>query len=92
MKKVISKYILDYFKKEHETLKKKINCFIANDFVNNFTKVLNDEQLYNYIYNMIESLFIEFLKINDVFDKKDLNIKNSLKKIIIFRRIPWKVY
>ena len=41
---------------------------------------------------MIESLFIEFLKINDVFDKKDLNIKNSLKKIIIFRRIPWKVY
>ena len=92
MKKEISKYILDYFKKEHETLKKKINCFIANDFVNNFTKVLNDEQLYNYIYNMIESLFIEFLKINDVFDKKDLNIKNSLKKIIIFRRIPWKVY
>ena len=83
MKEKITKYILDYFKKDHEKLKQKANCLIANYFINNFKEVLNDEQLFDYIYKMIEELFIEYLKVNDLYGKEGLNdIKDSLKKII----------
>ena len=88
MKEKISKYILESFKKEHKALKDKINCEIANDFVNNFSKILNDEQLKNYIYNKIKSLFIEFLKIDNLFEKKELNIEKS--DIIQFNDFPEK--
>ena len=83
MKERITNYILDYFKKDHEILKEKANCLIANYFVNNFKEVLNDEQLFDYIYKRIEELFIEYLKINDLYGKEGLNIINdSLKKVI----------
>ena len=83
MKERITNYILDYFKKDHEILKEKANCLITNDFINNFKEVLNDEQLFDYIYKRIEELFIEYLKINDLYGKEGLNIINdSLKKVI----------
>ena len=88
MKEKISKYILDSFKKEHKALKDKINCEISNEFVNNFTKVLNEEQLKNYNYNKIKSLFIEFLKIDNLFEKKELNLEKS--DIIQFNDFPEK--
>ena len=81
MKERIKEYILGYFKKNHEELKQKANCLIANYFINNFKEVLNDEQLTDYIYKRIEDLFIEYLKINDLYGKEEVNmINDSFKK------------
>ena len=82
MKERIKEYILGYFKKNHEELKQKANCLIANYFINNFKEVLNDEQLTDYIYKRIEDLFIEYLKINDLYGKEGVNmINDSFKNI-----------
>ena len=84
MRANISKYIIKSFKEEYESIKINVSNNITNDFINNFKTVLNEEQLYNYIYNLFEKLFLEFLKINNIFEHGELNqgIKNSLKNVI----------
>ena len=84
MRENLSKTILEKFKKEHKSLKTKVISDITNNFINKFSEVLNEEQLLNYIYGLFESLFIEYLKINEVFDEKKIDgtIKKSLKHLI----------
>ena len=84
MRENLAKTILEMFKKEHKSLKTKVNSDITNNFINKFSGVLNEEQLLNYIYGLFESLFIDYLKINEVFDEKKIDgtIKNSLKHLI----------
>ena len=84
MRENLSKTILEKFKKEHKLLKTKVNSDITNNFINKFSDVLNEEQLLNYIYGLFESLFIEYLKINEVFDEKKIDgaVKKSLKQLI----------
>ena len=84
MRANISKYIIKSFKEEYESIKINVSNNITNNFINNFKTVLNEEQLYNYIYNLFEKLFLEFLKINNIFEHGELNqgIKNSLKNVI----------
>ena len=83
MRRKLSRYIEGKFKKEHELLK--INSIekITINFVNKYVKVLTDEQLFSYIYDLFESLFLEYLKIDDLFDKNNISpdIQKSLKDL-----------
>jgi len=69
--------IIDIFKKRNESIKVNINNEIINKFIK-FNKVLNDEDLLLYIIDLLENIFIAYLKENQ---KLNLENKNLLSKI-----------
>ena len=83
MRKQLSNFIEEHFKTEHDLLKIKSINHVTNNFVNKFTKVLNKEDLFNYIYSLFENLLIEYLKIDDLSEETEKNqtFQNSLKDI-----------
>jgi len=70
--------IIDNFKKRNELIKIKINNEIISKLIK-FNKVLNDEDLFIYIFDLLENLFIAYLKEEQ---KLNLENKNLLSKII----------
>jgi hypothetical protein len=84
MRHQLSKYIEEkVFKIEHEIIKNKVINSITKYFIKDFKNVLNDEQLYDYIYNFFGNIILEYLTIGDLKEKNQLiqNIKKYLKDI-----------
>ena len=83
MRKQLSNYIEEIFKTEHQLSKIKVINYVANNFVNKFTKVLNKENLFNYIYSLFGNLLMEYLSVDNLSkeNEKNLSFQNSLKDI-----------
>ena len=84
MRQQLSNYIEEkIFKIEIDLIKNKVINAITKYFINNFKNVLNEEQLFNYIYNLFLNIILEYLAIDDLNQKREIikNIKNSLKDI-----------
>ena len=83
MRKQLSNYIGEIFKTEHQLSKIKVINYVANNFVNKFTKVLNKENLFNYIYSLFGNLLMEYLSVDNLSkeNEKNLSFQNSLKDI-----------
>ena len=77
IRKISYSKIIDIFKKRNELIKININNEIINKFVR-FNKVLNNDELLIYIHDLLENLFIAYLKENQ---KLNLENKNLLFKI-----------
>ena len=69
--------IIDIFKEINKSIKININNEIINEFIK-FNKVLNDKDLLLYILNLLENLFIVYLKENQKLNPEN---KNLLLKI-----------
>ena len=83
IRKICLSRIIDISKKRNESIKININNEIINKFIK-FNKVLDNKNLFIYIFNLIENIFIAYLKGNQKLDQenKDLlykitNIKNN---------------
>ena len=84
MRQQLSNYIEEkIFKIEIDLIKNKVINAITKYFINNFKNVLNEEELFNYIYNLFLNIILEYLAIDDLNQKREIikNIKNSLKDI-----------
>ena len=70
MRHQLSKYIEEkVFKIEHEIIKNKVINSITKYFIKDFKNVLNDEQLFDYIYNFFGNIILEYLTIGDLKEK-----------------------
>jgi hypothetical protein len=76
IRKICFSKIIDFFKKRNESIKININNEIINKFIK-FNKVLDDKDLFIYIFDLLENIFIAFLKEsqNVKLENKDLLYK-----------------
>ena len=75
--------IEDYFKERNKAIKIISINNIITKFIHEFNKLLTDDELYNFIFDLIESIFIEYLKSdesNEIIQLKE-EFKDLLKKI-----------
>ena len=57
--------IENYFKERNKAIKIYSINNIINKFIQHFNKLLTDDELYKFIFDLKESIFIEYLKSND---------------------------
>ncbi len=91
IKKISSNTIVKKFKEKHKILKNKITKNIVSKFINEFKNVLNDESLNQYVYNLFENIFVEYMKSEEK-ENIELNWENKdlLKDITTFNKIMQK--
>jgi len=77
IRKICFSKIIDIFKKRNEPIKININNEIINEFIK-YNKVLNDGDLLKYILDLLENLFISYLKEDQKLNQEN---KNLLLKI-----------
>ena len=83
--------ILDIFKKKNKDINIKINNEIISKFIK-FNKVLNDDELVIYILDLLENIFIEYLKENQKLNlaNKDLLLKvTNIKEYLLSNYIQY---
>ena len=64
----------------HDLINNTVINEITNSFIKNYTRVLNDNDLLNYIYDLFEKIFIAYMKVDDNLMNNKLD-KNLLKQI-----------
>ena len=64
----------------HELINNTVINEITNSFINDYTKVLNDNDLLNYIYDLFEKIFIAYMKVDNNLINNKLD-KSLLKQI-----------
>ena len=74
------KKVMEKLSKEHELINKKIINEITNSFINNYKKVFNENELLNYIYELLEMNFFAYMKVQDRLIKDNFS-QNDLRKI-----------
>ena len=87
MKINIRENIINFFNKINKDIKIDINKNIVYKFIHEFNKVLNDKELIDFMFILLESIINEYTKI--IKDNKELSLesKDNLKKsknIILF--------
>jgi hypothetical protein len=80
------------FKDKNKILKMVIIKNIISKFINEFNYVLNDEELNKYVFNLFESIFVEYLKSDNKNENIELNQENKdlLKDVTTFNKIMQK--
>ena len=75
--------IENYFKKRNKSIKINASNNIVNTFINNYNRVLNNDELYKFIFDLFKSIFIEYIKSDEVKEEIELSEenKNLLKNI-----------
>ena len=76
--------IIESFKEKNNIIKRTVINDITKKFVDGYNKVLSDEEFNKYIINLLEDIFIPYLKSDEKDEKIKLNEKNKelLKKLI----------
>ena len=65
-----------YFKENNKNIKKNICNNIVNIFTSNYKEVLNDDNLLKFIYNLLESIFLEYINFDEQNKIKELTKQN----------------
>lgn len=88
IKKLSSDKIEKHFKENNKNLKNKITKNIVSKFINGFKSVLNDEAVNQYVFNLFETIFVEYMKSNDQNQKIELTqqMKDLLKDVTTFNK------
>ena len=80
IKGLISDEIKKIFRKNNENIKNDVNNEIVSKFINDYNKILDDNNFLKYIYNLLEIVFIGYLKNNNEDQRKlSSNSKNDLQ-------------
>ena len=74
IKGLISEEIKKIFKKINENIKNDVNNEIVSKFINDYNKILDDKNFLNYIYKLLEIVFIGYMKNNK--EQKKLSSKS----------------
>ena len=75
--------IIGIFEEKNNIIKRKIINDITKKFVDGYNKVLSDEEFSKYILNLLEDIFVSYLKTDEKDEKIVLNekIKEQLSKV-----------
>ena len=92
IKEISRKNIEKTFKEKNDILKKDITKNIISKFINEFKNVLNDEELNQYVFNLFESIFVEYMKSDNQNENIELKQENKdlLKDVTTFIKIMQK--
>ena len=85
IRKISYSQIIDIFKERNDSIKININNEIINKFIK-FNKLLEDKDLLTYIFDLLENIFIAYLKENQKLnpENKDLLFKiTNIKEYIL---------
>ena len=69
--------IIDIFKEKNNIIKRSIINDITKKFMDTYNKVLTDEDFSKYIINLLEDIFVSYLKSGEKDEKIELNEKNK---------------
>ena len=64
IKELIIKKIEDFFRKENEVIKSNVNNEIVSKFIKDYNIIRDDKNFVNYIYSLLEIVFIGFMNNN----------------------------
>ena len=81
VRKISFSKIIDIFKKRNESIKININNEIINKFIK-FNKVLNDEDLHAYIFDLLENIFISYLNESQKLNQENKDLLLRMRNII----------
>ena len=79
IKGLISEEIIKIFRKKNENIKIDVNNEIVSKFINDYNKILDDNNFLNYIYNLLEIVFIGYIKNNKEQRKLNSSSKADLQ-------------
>ena len=79
IKGIITSEIIKIFNKENKVIKSAVNNEIVSRFVNNYNKILDDNNFINYIYYLLEIVFIGYIKNNKEQKKLSSYSKDDLQ-------------
>ena len=77
MREISLKKIQNNFKESNNKIKININNYLVHKFTDDYNKVLSKEELFNYIFNLFESIYTAYLKSNDLKEKIKLSQENK---------------
>ena len=81
IKELIIKKIEDFFRKENEVIKSNVNNEIVSKFIKDYNIIRDDKNFVNYIYSLLEIVFIGFMNNNKGKKQLNYNSKNDLQNL-----------